>query len=135
MKYSWIHLHKRGTCPKLSDKFAGPYTVLAQISEVNYIVKDEVTGKQQTVHVNRMKLIPEKDTMEKVCNKQVELSEEQYEEMFGNSGSETFHGFEDENTSEEEEETTYTVYHITSAAFETNHFSTQEGCLNNGDDP
>ena len=112
-----IHLHKRGTCPKLADKFAGPYTVLVQVSEVNYRVMDQKTGKQQTVHVNRMKIFPERSLQEEPCSTQEKLSEEQYDEIFGDSDSEEeFYGFEDVSISDKEEideEATYTIYHIT----------------------
>ena len=97
---------------------------------MNYKVVDEETGKQQTVHVNRMKLFPEKNTPKKDCGAQKELSEEQYDEIFGDSDSETeFYGFEEVSTSDEEgtEGTTYTIYHITSAPFDV-----QEGCPDNG---
>ena len=77
-----------------------------------------------------MKLFPEKDMGEDEYSKQVELSEEQYEEMFGNSGIEAFYGFEDED----KERPTYTVYHFTSAPFETISSHTQDRYLNNGDD-
>ena len=63
---------------------------------------------------------------------QKEHSEEQYDEMFGDSDSETeFYGFDEVNASDEEESegTMYTIYHITSAPF-----NIQEGFPDNGSD-
>ena len=83
-----VHRHKRGTCPKLSDKCTGPFTVTAQISTVNYIIEEPTCKKLQTVHENRMKLFP---------FKQMKISEEEYDDLFGTSDSEDseeeFHGF------------------------------------------
>ena len=99
-----VFQYKRGTSPKLSDKFMGPYTVITQVTKVNYLIQDNATKKQQTVHVNRMKFLPanEKRTIEE--SEQLELSEEQYEEMFGDSRMETFHGFQEDEEDEDEEE-------------------------------
>ena len=108
-----VFQYKRGTCPKLSDKFMGPYTVITQVTKVNYLIQDNATKKQQTVHVNRMKFLPanEKRTIEE--SEQLELSEEQYEEMFGDSRMETFHGFQEEEEEEEEEEREESPVYVT----------------------
>ena len=106
-----IMKHKKGTCPKLSDKFMGPYTVVTQLSEVNYRIRDPKTGREQTVHVNRMKLLPERREPE-------EISVEQYHDMFGDSDDENeeFHGFEDDEDSlvphPDASKTTYVTYLI-----------------------
>ena len=71
----------------MSDKFAGPFTVIAQVSEVNYRIMEQISKKQQTVHPNRMKLFPEKSMQEEFYGTQEKLSEEQYDEMFGDSDS------------------------------------------------
>ena len=109
-----VFQHKRGTCPKLSDKFVGPYTVITQVTKVNYLVQDNATKKTQTVHANRMKLLPDNEKRADEDSEQLELSEEQYEELFGDSGMETFHGF-DKEEEEEEESPAYTTYLIASA--------------------
>ena len=49
-----IHRHKRGTCPKLLDKFSGPFTIMARISNVNYIIEEPANKRLQTVHANTM---------------------------------------------------------------------------------
>ena len=105
-----IMKHKKGTCPKLSDKYAGPYTVVTQISEVNYRIKDQITGREQTVHANRMKLLP-------ALTDPVKISKKEFEELFGDRDDEEeeFLGFEDPSNEIEYAGivgSTYMVYEI-----------------------
>ena len=44
---------------KFKDKYFGPFEVLAQLSSVNYRVRNEDSNKEMIVHVNRMKALPE----------------------------------------------------------------------------
>ena len=89
----------------------GPYTVVAQMSEVNYRIKDQATGREQTVHANRMKLLPAKVDPEKI-------SEEQFRELFGDSDEEDeeLYGFEVEDSAEAEYagivNSSYTTYEV-----------------------
>ena len=89
--------------------------MITQVTKVNYLVQDNKTKKLQTVHENRMKLLPENNKRTDEGSEQIELSKEQYEEMFGDSRTETFYGFEEE----EEESPIYTTYHIASVLYET----------------
>ena len=116
-----IHKQKRGTSPKLADKFAGPFKVLAQLSEVNYAIADPDTKKQQTVHVNRMKLLPDKP-------EEQGITREEYDELSGESEEDEVEseGLDEEDEDEDKEEddtsgtsqkmtrsgTTYTIFHI-----------------------
>ena len=52
---------------------------MAQISNVNYIIEEPTTKILQTVYANRMKLFP---------FKQMKISEEEYNELFGDSDTE-----------------------------------------------
>ena len=88
----------------------GPYTVVAQMSEVNYRIKDQATGREQTVHANRMKLLPARVDP-------VKITEKQFEELFGDSDEEDeeFYGF-DEDSAEIEYagivNSSYTTYEV-----------------------
>ena len=89
---------------------AYPDTVVTQISEVNYRIKDQTTGREQTVHANRMKLLP-------ALTDPVKISEKEFEELFGDSDEEEeeFLGFEEFSSEREYAGTvssTYMMYEI-----------------------
>jgi hypothetical protein len=46
---------KKGVSSKLSHKWKGPYSIVAQTSPVNYIIKNVETKKTDHVHVSRLK--------------------------------------------------------------------------------
>lgn len=46
---------KKGVSAKLTHKWKGPFTVIAQTTPVNYVIKDVETKKTQHVHVSRLK--------------------------------------------------------------------------------
>ena len=54
-----VKARRKGRTPKLEDKYFGPFEVLAQVSEVNYRIRKKDSNKEMTVHVNRMKTLPE----------------------------------------------------------------------------
>lgn len=46
---------KRGLSPKLQCFWQGPFRVLVKISDLNYQIQHEYSGKKQIVHFNRLK--------------------------------------------------------------------------------
>ena len=44
-----------GTTPKFSKLWKGPFVVVKELSSVTYRIRDESNGKEQVVHVNRLK--------------------------------------------------------------------------------
>ena len=91
-----IMKQKKGVSPKLADKFAGPFEVLAQLSEVNYRIRDINSNREDTVHTNRMKLLPDKQ-------EEPEVTQDMVDELFGTSeGEEDFEGFSEVESSEDD---------------------------------
>ena len=89
---------KKGISPKFANKFAGPYKVMSQLSPVNYRIKDLSSNREDTVHSNRMKLLPEKQI-------DSEITQDTVDELFGLSDEdqEEFEGFSDVESSADEE--------------------------------
>ena len=69
---------------------------MAQVSVVNYVIQNMDTNKQQTVHANNLKLVP---------GRRMKISEQEYNELFGESSDEEeFKGFTDDNDEQDEHE-------------------------------
>ena len=90
---------KKGQSSKLSDKSTGPWEILSQLSEVNFMIKIVDGKKSVVVHANRLKPFnPEENEQ----NRRI------VEELFGESESESeFEGFSSASNSSSEESSNF----------------------------
>ena len=88
---------RKGECKKFADKFSGPFEILSQLSDVNYVVKSLENNRIDTVHFNRMKLLTD-------VNHDMMFDREEVDELFGESDSDfEFEGFSSVSESDDDE--------------------------------